>query len=315
MFYPQIEPFDSGYLKVSPIHELYYEQSGNPMGKPVVFLHGGPGSGVDENHRRYFDPDFYRIILFDQRGAGKSLPSACIVENTTFDLVEDMEKLRRHLNIEKWGIFGGSWGSLLGLAYAIHHFDKVAFLILRGIFLSSKEDLNWFFHTGAPNIFPEEYEKLLKLVKPNHSVIDSYYELLNQQDEKGALEAAISWSHYEIRALKLQFDEEFFSRAHDPKKSLSIAKIETHYFKNLCFLPNPDWLLESVKVLKNIPITIVHGRYDMVCPVKNAFLLKKYLPHAELKIAELAGHAGSEVGNLTLLIQALNSYRTPHLFS
>jgi len=313
-YFPFIEPYDRGYLPVSSIHTLYYEQSGNPDGCPIVFLHGGPGSGVDPNHRRYFDPQFYRIILFDQRGAGQSTPHASIEENRTFDLVEDMEKLRVHLNIPKWALFGGSWGSLLALVYAVIHRKRVACMILRGLFLGLESDLNWFFRDGAPHIFPEEFENLSRFTLPGLSLIPSIYHHLVHGDPTLASSAVSAWCRYEVRALKLQFDEEFLARAQDHQKSIAIARIETHYFAHGCFLPSPDWLIQQLPSIQDLPMTLVHGRYDMVCPVANSWRLHRLLPSSRLMIAELAGHAGSEPGNLALLIDATEYYKQPSLF-
>jgi proline iminopeptidase len=308
MLYPEIEPYQIGHLQVSTIHQIYFEESGNPKGQPILFLHGGPGSGTDSNHRRYFDLSHYRIILFDQRGCGKSTPHACIEENTTFDLVDDIEKLRQHLKIDSWIIFGGSWGSLLGLTYAILHPKKTSALILRGIFLCTDDDLNWFFYDGAPKVFPEFYAKLIEVVPQKESILACYQKLLNHPDESICLDAATRWNGYEGRALKMQYDEEFFKRIYDPKISLPIARIECHYFINEGFFKQKDWLLSRLHTLNSIPMKIIHGRYDMVCPIQNAFILKNACPNAELFIVEDAGHASSEPGILKALIESTNSF-------
>lgn len=309
MLYPEINPYRQGFLSVSPLHRLYFEESGNPIGQPVVFLHGGPGSGTDGNHRRYFDPQHYRIILFDQRGAGKSVPHASLEENDTFELVKDLEKLKAHLQIDQWIVFGGSWGSLLGMVYALMHPESIKGLILRGIFLCSEEDLNWFYNYGAPQILPDAYEQLLSLVNPNEGIFPSYHKLLNDTDPQIALNAAKIWSSYEAKALKIKFDQEFLERIFDPKKSLSIARIECHYFLNRGFLPSTDWLVSQLNKLNSIPMKIIHGRYDIICPVKNAWLLKKACPNAQLVIVEGAGHAGSEPGIAEALILATNEFK------
>ena len=306
MLFTEISPYDENFLSVSNIHTIYYEQSGNPEGLPIVFLHGGPGSGTDPNHRRYFDPKFYRIILLDQRGCGKSTPHACIEENTTFDLIEDLDKLRRYLKIEKWVVFGGSWGSLLAMSYAVIYPKTVIGIILRGIFFCSSEEMEWFYYTGAPKVFPESYEQLLSLLEEDEDILKGYHRLINSEDQTVALKASKAWSGYEARALKLKYDPEFSQRVHDPKKSLAIAKIETHYFFNKGFFPDSNWLFDRLNILNSLPIYIVHGRYDMVCPVKNAFTLKKHCPHVILSIIEDAGHAGSEPGILEELIKITN---------
>ncbi|NBO24312.1 MAG: prolyl aminopeptidase [Chlamydiae bacterium] len=308
--FKEIEPYRKGFLKVSQLHNLYYEESGNPEGIPILFLHGGPGSGTDANHRRYFDPQFYRIILFDQRGCGKSTPHAELKENTTFDLCEDIEKIKSHLNISKWVIFGGSWGSLLAICYSIMHKNSVHGLILRGIFLSSDEDLDWFYYSGAPKIFPEAYEHLVALVPPGQKILPAYHQLLNDPDKEVQLQAAKAWSSYEARALKLKFDQSFMHRIFDPHKSLAISKIETHYFIHHCFLPSKTWIFDHLKDLSDLPIKIIHGRYDMVCPVKNALILKEYCPQAEVVIVEDAGHSGSEMGILDELVKATNEFKS-----
>ncbi len=309
MLYPELEPFEMGYLNVSTLHSIYYEQSGNPKGIPILFLHGGPGSGTDSNHRRYFDPNHYRIILFDQRGCGKSTPHASTEENTTFHLTDDIEKLRAHLKINRWILFGGSWGSFLALTYAILNPQNVMGLILRGIFFCSKEDLNFFLYEATPKLFPENYEELLSLLNPNENLLDGYHRLLNHPNPIIAIQAAKTWSSYEARSLKIAFDQEFFSRIHDPKKSLSIAKIETHYFLNHAFLPYANWLFDQLNKIDQIPCEIIHGRYDVICPVKNAYMLKKYLPKAKLTIVEEAGHAGSDPKIREALLQATNYFK------
>jgi proline iminopeptidase len=309
LLYPEITPYQTGYLQVSSIHNIYYEECGNKHGKPILFLHGGPGTGTDSGHRRYFDPEAYRIILVDQRGAGKSTPYASTVDNTTWDLVEDLEKLKNHLQIEKWVVFGGSWGSTLSLAYAITYPKSIKGLILRGIFLCSSEELKWFFEFGASQIFPEYFEKLKSLIDPSESIIEGYSRLLHSPIKEVSHEAARVWVTWEARALRLLFDQELFAKFTDPEKIIPIAKIECHYFKHHAFFPTPNWILDNVHRLDHFPIEIVHGRYDMVCPFKSAHELKKRLPHAKLTVVEDAGHTASEPGILKALIRATQAFQ------
>ena len=253
--YPEIEPFDTGRLKVSPIHELYYEQVGNPNGKPAVFLHGGPGGGLTKDYRRYFNPAIYRVVLFDQRGSGKSTPHASIEENTTWHLVEDIERLREHLGIERWQVFGGSWGSTLALAYAETHPDRVTELVLRGIFLVRPKETTWFYQDGASWIFPDVWEEFLKVIPESErgDMMAAYYKRLTSDDLNVRVEAARAWSIWEGSTSKLFFDPASIERFADTEFALAFARIECHYFMNNCFFDSDDYLIENVEKIRKIP--------------------------------------------------------------
>ncbi|MBK9294724.1 MAG: prolyl aminopeptidase [Oligoflexia bacterium] len=310
-FFPEIDPYKTHRLKVSRIHELYVEEVGNPKGQPILFLHGGPGAGLSTKHRRFFDPRFYRIILFDQRGSGKSKPHASLEENTTWDLVSDIEKLREFLGIQKWIVFGGSWGSTLALAYSETHPDKVDGLILRGIFLCRKEEINWFYQKGCEWIFPDQWEKYFNFIPENErdDLVKAYYKRLTSSDSKLRLEAARRWSTWEGSTLKLIQDPETVSTFDEEQMALSIARIECHYFINRCWFKTDNQLIENINKIRHIPAVIVHGRYDVVCPVKNAWDLHKAWPEAKLQIISDAGHAADEPGILDALVRATESFK------
>src|SRR5437588_12343637 len=265
--YDAIEPFDQGTLAVSPVHTIYYEQCGNPAGQPVVFLHGGPGGGIVEDYRRYHDPSAYRIVLFDQRGSGQSTPHASLEENTTWDLVSDIEKLREHLGIEKWQVFGGSWGSTLSLAYAEKHPDRATELVLRGIFLCRPQEIKWFYQEGCSGIFADVWEEFLKVVPESErsDMVSAYYRRLTGDDEQAKLAAARAWSIWEGSTSKLFFDPASIEKFADPQFALAFARIECHYFMNNCFFPTENHLLENVGKIRHLPGVIVQGRYDVVC--------------------------------------------------
>ncbi len=309
--YPPIEPYNSGFLKMDEVHTLYFEESGNPKGSPIIFLHGGPGSGTDANHRCYFDPQTYRIILFDQRGCGKSTPHACLEKNTTWDLVSDIEKIRKHLGIDKWIVFGGSWGSTLSLAYAQAHPDHVKGLIVRGIFLSREKELQWFYQYGAHHLFPDEWEKFLLPIPENErsDMISAYYKQLTSNDSEIRMRAAKAWSGWEAATVKLVFDPVFFSKFNADDHAVAVARIECHYFMNNSFFPTDNYLLENVSKIWPIPGIIIHGRYDVVCPVENAWELHKAWPEATLEIVPATGHAASEVGITDALVRATDLFR------
>jgi proline iminopeptidase len=310
MLFPEIEPFNSFRFKVSDLHELYVEEAGNPNGVPVLFLHGGPGTGIQAKHRRYFDPQFYRIILFDQRGSGKSTPHASLEENTTWHLIEDIEKIREHLQIDKWLVFGGSWGSTLSLAYAETHPDKVNGLILRGIFLCRPEEIKWFYQEGCHLIFPDLWENYLKPIPANerNNLVEAYYKRLTSNDATIRVEAAKAWSTWEGSTIKLIPNKEAINYFAEDHLALSVARIECHYFMNNCFLED-NQLLRDVYRIKHIPTWIIHGRYDVVCPVKNAWDLHKAFPEAKLQIIPDAGHAFDEPGILEALINATEEFK------
>lgn len=315
-FYPEIEPYNTGMLKVSNIHTLYYEEVGNPKGKPIVFLHGGPGAGLCNDYRRYFDPEFYRVILFDQRGAGKSTPHAELRENTSWELVEDIEKIRKHLEIDKWIVFGGSWGSTLALLYAINHPDKTLALVLRGIFLGRKSEIDWIFQQGANMVFPEKWEVYYNLIPKEEqgNMIKAYYKRLTSDDEKTRMDAAKAWSVWEGSIVKLfPNEEETMDEFGDPHLALSMARTECHYFYNNMFYDSDNYIMENVDKIKNIPCRIVNGRYDMDCPVGTAWELHKALPKSEINIVKDAGHSGVETGTVSGLIQACEDFKNLYL--
>ena len=296
--FPNIEPFNTFSLPVSDLHTIYVEESGNKNGKPVIFLHGGPGGGVDPKYRRYFDPEKWRIIMFDQRGCGKSTPFAELEENTTWNLVSDIEKIRNHLSIDKWVVFGGSWGSTLSLAYSQTHPDSCKGLILRGIFLVRKKELDWFYQEGASNIFPDRWESFLEPipVEKRDNLMQAYYEVLTGEDHSKKIEAAKAWSTWEGSTVKLLEDENFISDFSDDKFAEAFARIECHYFMNNCWFNSDNHLIENMHKIKHIPGVIIHGRYDIVCPVIQAWDLHKAWPEADLHIIPDAGHSIFEDG-------------------
>lgn len=311
-FYPSIQPYNQGTLKVSELHTLYYEECGNPQGKPVVLLHGGPGGGCPSYYRQYFDPKKWRVILFDQRGAGKSTPYAELRENTTWDLVSDIEKIRIHLNIENWFVFGGSWGSTLALAYSETHPERCNGLILRGIFLVRKKEIRWFYQEGASNIYPDAWEEYLKPIPEAErgDLVAAYYKRLTSDDSKIRLEAAKAWSIWEGSTSKLiqnpgniaGFGNSYFAEA--------FARIECHYFINNCFFEEENFLLENVHKIRHLPGVIVQGRYDIPCPVVSAWELHKAWPEAEFIIVPDAGHSMTEPGIRSALIEATDKFAT-----
>ena len=308
--YPLIEPNQTGFLKVSALHEIYWEESGNPDGLAVVFLHGGPGSGTDPSHRSFFDPKFYRIILFDQRGCGKSRPHSSLEDNTIWHLVMDMEAIREMLQIKQWLVFGGSWGSTLALTYAAKHPDRVRGLIVRGIFLGRKKELDWFYQFGAHHIFPDEFEKYQALIPEEERIdyISAYYKRLTSKDPVVRKVAARVWSGWEAAALRLKFDPSLFASFTEESKADAIARIECHYFLNRCFFPTDNWILEHVKQFRHIPGVIIQGRYDIICPMESAWELHKAWPNAKFEIIPDAGHAAGEPGITDALIRATDRF-------
>lgn len=307
--YPPIQPYNSFALPVSELHTLYVEECGNPDGIPVVFLHGGPGAGCTENHRRYFDPQRYRIVLFDQRGCGRSTPHAELAQNTTWDLVADIERIRGHLCIDKWLVFGGSWGSTLGLAYAETHPERVTGLVLRGIFLCRPRDIHWFYQEGASAIFPDHWRDFLAPIPEAErgDLLHAFHRLLTGEDELRRMAAAKAWSLWEGRTATLLPDAATTDFFEDPHVALSLARIENHYFVNHAFL-EPDQLCRDAGRLANIPGIIIHGRYDVVCPIEQAFALADAWPKARLNIIPDAGHAASEPGIVDALVRATDQF-------
>lgn len=310
--YPPIEPYDTGMFPVSPVHTLYYEQSGNPAGTPVVFLHGGPGGGTKADYRQYFDPDAYRIVLFDQRGSGQSTPHANLEDNTTWHLVDDIERLREHLGIESWVVFGGSWGSTLALAYGETHPARCRALVLRGIFLCRRKELIWFYQQGADAIYPDLFATYIAEIPEaeREDVIAAYYKRLTSDDEDVRLSAARAWSVWEGSTSKLIPDPDAIARFDEPHLALSLARIECHYFVNGAFFETDNWLIENVDRIRHIPSVIVQGRYDVVCPIMSAWALHVAWPEADFHIIQDAGHAVSEPGIVSALVEATDRFRS-----
>lgn len=308
--YPEIEPFDSGMLPVDARHALYYEQCGNPKGKPVVLLHGGPGGGCNAKMRRFHDPSKYRIVLFDQRGAGRSTPHAELVDNTTWHLVADIEKLRETLGIERWQVFGGSWGSTLALAYAQSHPLRVTELVLRGIFMLRHWELQWFYQEGASRLFPEAWQQYLAAIPEDerHDLVAAYHRRLTSDDEATRLAAARAWSVWEAATSFLHIDPDFVDSHEDPRFALAFARIENHYFTHKGFFEVDDQLLRDAYRIAGIPGVIVHGRYDVICPVQNAWDLHQAWPKAELVITPTSGHSAFEAENVDALVRATDAF-------
>ncbi len=309
--FPEIKPYATHRLTVDAPHELYVEESGNVMGLPVLFVHGGPGAGCEDKHRRYFDPAIYRIVLFDQRGAGRSRPHAALKLNTTQHLVADMEAIRKHLGIERWVLFGGSWGSTLSLVYAEAHPQRVLGLILRGIFLCRRQEIRWFYQDGAHRFFPDYWQDFVHPIPEpeRHDLLHAHHRRLTGEDEIARMASAKAWSIWEGRTATLTPRKEVVDFFSDPHVALSLARIEAHYFVHDSFLA-PNQILRDSHRLKTIPGVIVHGRYDMVCPLDSAWALHQAWPEAEFDIIPDAGHSASEPGIVDALVGATN--RLPH---
>ncbi|WP_427158877.1 prolyl aminopeptidase [Aliinostoc sp. HNIBRCY26] len=308
--YPLIEPYQEGKLQVSELHTIHFEESGNPQGKPIVLLHGGPGGGCPPHYRQYFHPEKWRLIMFDQRGCGKSQPHAELRENTTWDLVNDIEKLREHLNIEKWVVFGGSWGSTLSLAYSQTHPERCSGLILRGIFLLRQQELRWFYQEGASYIFPDAWEEYLKPIPVDErdDLLTAYYQRLTSPNLEIRQAAAKAWSIWEASTSKLFTDTQLMQTFGEDKFAEAFARIECHYFINKGFLNSDNQLLLNVDRIRHIPGVIVQGRYDVVCPMVSAWELHKAWTEAEFIVVPDAGHSMSEVGIRSALIQATDRF-------
>jgi proline iminopeptidase len=306
ILYPASEPFDRGWLAVGSGHEIYYEQLGRRDGPAVVFLHGGPGGGGDVNARRLFDANRWRIVLFDQRGAGRSRPFASLVDNTTWHLVEDIERLRRHLGIGRWLVFGGSWGSTLALSYAETHPEPVSALVLRGIFLVRKKEVDWFYQQGASEIFPDRWREFIAPIPEAErgNLLAAYHRGLNSGDAARELELARSWSVWEGATSSLLANPEREKLFGGDGFAPALARIETHYFVNRGFFRSENQLLDDVGRIRHIPAVIIHGRYDVVCPIVSAFDLATRWPEAELRVVPDAGHAAFEPGIAAELVAA-----------
>ena len=308
--FPPIEPFNSGFMERDG-HQIYYEQCGNPNGKPAVFLHGGPGGGGSTTVRRFFDPKKYHIVIFDQRGCGRSKPHGCLEKNTTWDLVEDIETLKKILGFKKWLVFGGSWGSTLSLAYSQTYPTSVSEMVLRGIFMLRKKELDWFYQEGASNIFPEAWEKFLEPIDENQrdDLVSAYHKIFKSDNEEKKLAAAIAWSRWEGSTSSLSYNPDMADSFSNPHFALAFALIENHYFVNKGFLEHENQLIESgIDIIRNIPTTIVQGRYDIVCPMTTAWELSKNWPEAKLIVAPSSGHTAFEKEITHELIKATNGY-------
>lgn len=310
VLFPPLEPSRVGKLRVDAVHELYFEESGNPVGKPVVLLHGGPGGGTDAAMRRFWDPRRYRIVLFDQRGCGKSTPFASLQDNTTWHLVADIEALREHLGIDRWQVFGGSWGSTLALAYAQMHPQRVTEMVLRGIFLLRQQEIHWFYQQGANRLFPDEWQRFIEPIAPRerNNLLHAYHRRLTSDDSTIRQQAAASWSRWEASTLRLQTDEASLQRMTQPRFAEAFARIECHYFVHRGFLRSDNALLDDVPRLRHIPAVLIHGRYDVICPVENAWDLHRAWPEAELRIVPAAGHSAFEPGIAAELVAATQRF-------
>ncbi len=309
-YFPEIEPFNVFKLKVSDIHTLHIEESGNKNGKPVIFLHGGPGGGIEPIYRQYFDPKKWRIIIFSQRGCGKSTPLSELEDNNTWALVNDIEKIREYLNIEKWVVFGGSWGSTLSLSYAVSHPDRCTALILRGIFLLREKELRWFYQDGASYIYPDAWEKYLQPIPKDKrkDLMSAYYEILTGDDKHARYEAAKAWSIWEASTSKLIQNEKSLHHFEDEQVADIFARIECHYFVNKGFFEYDGWLLDQIDKIRDIPSVIVQGRYDVVCPMITAWELHKKWPEADFHVIADSGHSMLEVGIRDKLIEYTNKF-------
>ena len=308
--YPPLQPYTEGQLAVSELHTIYYEESGNPDGKPVVFLHGGPGGGSQPKYRQYFDPQLWRIVLFDQRGCGRSTPHAELEDNTTWTLVSDIERLRQYLDIETWTVFGGSWGSTLALAYAQTHPDCCSGLILRGIFMLRQQEIRWFYQEGASNIYPDAWDNYLKPIPEaeRHDLVSAYYQRLTSSDVQVRQEAARSWAIWEGSTSKLLPDPNAASQFGRDGFADAFARIECHYFVNKGFFDREDLLFHNIDRIRHIPGFIVQGRYDVVCPMTTAWQLHKVWPEAEFVVIPDAGHSVSEPGIVDALVDATDRF-------
>ncbi len=307
--YPPIDAYQSDHLKVSDLHSIHYEQSGNPEGRAVVLLHGGPGGGMNAGYRRYFDPKKWRIIQFSQRGCGQSTPFAELRENTTWDLVADIEKLREHLEIEQWAVFGGSWGSTLSLSYSQTHPDRCTALFLRGIFLLRKKEIDWFYQEGASRIYPDAWEHYLKPIPEAErgDLVAAYHKRLTSDNQAERHAAARAWAVWEASTSKLIQDDNLMDSFDQIEFAEAFARIECHYFTNKGFFENENQLIDNIDTIRHIPAIIVQGRYDVVCPAESAWELSKAWPEAQLQIIQDAGHSMAEEGIRKALVAATDA--------
>jgi len=303
--YPSIKPYQTINLPVDEQHTLYIEESGNHEGIPVLFIHGGPGAGCSKEDRRFFDPEKYRIVLFDQRGSGRSTPHAELENNTTQDLIDDIERIRQHLAINQWVLFGGSWGSTLSLLYAQQHSSRVLGMVLRGIFLCRQQDIDWFYQQGASLVFPDYWQEFVDLIPASErgDMVSAYHKLLTGENELAKMNAAKHWSLWEGRCATLRPNPDVVDTFSNIHLALSLARIEAHYFVNKSFIAE-NQILDNMDALAGIPATIVHGRYDMICPLDNAVSIHRAWPDAELHIIREAGHASRDPGIVDALVRA-----------
>ena len=310
-FFPELQPFRRGRLQVSELHEIYFEECGNPSGKPAIVLHGGPGGGISANLRRLHDPERYRIILMDQRGCGQSTPYAELAENTTWHLVSDIEALRQHLQIDRWQVFGGSWGSTLALAYAQEHPSRVTALIVRSIFAGRKREISWLYQEGASRMFTDLWQDFITPIPQGErqDIVAAYYKRLTGSDEAEQLICAKSWSRWEGSVLSLLPDAARVEDFGEAKFAIAFARIECHYFYHHCFLETDDQLLTNAFKLNGIPGGIIQGRYDVVTPFETAYQLKQLWPSADLKIIDDAGHAMAEPGMVNALVSMTDQFK------
>jgi len=310
--YPSIEPYHTGTLKVSEIHSIFYQEVGNPKGKPALFLHGGPGVGILPDYHRFFDPEFYRIILPDQRGAARSTPFAELKENTTWDIVEDLEMLREHLGIDRWIVMGGSWGSTLGLSYAISYPLSIAGLILRGIFLARRVEKDWLFRAGgASQIFPDEWEKFAATPPEDDrkDLVSAYYNILTGGSDEDKLRAARAWTRWEASMMTLVPNHEAMESMMEPKSAVVIARIECHFTYHNFFMKSDNHLLEQIEKAREIPCRLVQGRHDVICPPISAWDLHKALPGSDLRIVPDGAHSPLDPGMIHELVQASEDFK------
>ncbi len=308
--YPEIEPYNTGMLRVSESHQIYFEECGNPDGKPVVYLHGGPGGGCSTDFRRYFDPAAYRMVLFDQRGCGRSLPHASLKDNTTWHSVSDIEALREHCKIDKWQVFGGSWGSTLGLAYAETHPERVTELVMRGLFTLRRSELLWFYQDGASHVYPDFWEGFVAPIPEEErgDLMAAYYKRLTGSDKTAQVECARAWARWEMSAISLWPDPDKHHDVNSEQFAVAFARIECHYFVNRGFFDSDDQIIRNLHKIKHIPCVLIQGRYDMCTPARTAWDIHKAWPEADFRLVGDAGHAGSEPGIVHELISATDRW-------
>lgn len=312
LLFPNITPYRQHQLAVDATHTLYIEECGNPQGIPILFIHGEPGGGCSALHRRYFDPRKYRIVLFDQRGCGRSQPHASLENNTTAHLIADMETIRQALKIEQWALFGGSWGSTLALLYAQAYPERVLGLILRGIFLCRDEDVQWFYQQGADRFFPDYWQDFIATIPlaERDDLVKAYYQRLTGDNEIARMQAAEAWSIWEGRTSTIALDKNLVNHFGDPSHALAMARIECHYFMNQAFI-EPNQILNNASIIQHLPTIIVQGRYDMVCPINQAYELSLKLPNAKLVICDLSGHSAMELATTAALVDATKNLLMP----